>query len=297
MSKREREKRNRPKIHDTYQYPSFAQRDRGCWCFGHCVDLCLYGSCLSGTRSRFARCSVRRDKRTYNAAHIDKRQCAFLRRVQALYRRFIAPSTVFTSSSSSSRVTKLTNSHQQPSGVDCSRTEIHNNQSSGNEHICTAGGDDTTSSRNHKRRHDFGPTVRHDTTSTTTSSTTSTTSTTAPATTAPARTVEGTEVTLGAGEFTGGTDVAPGLYDVTTSPGQSGGFIVSGTDSYNEILDSSGKPGSSRDPSPDIERRPDSDFWTFSGFLHSRFDAVRDDPKRRNPLCRDLDSRTRPWPG
>ena len=80
-------------------------------------------------------------------------------------------------------------------------------------------------------------------TSTTTSSTTSTTSTTAPATTAPARTVEGTEVTLGAGEFTGGTDVAPGLYDVTTSPGQSGGFVVSGTDSYNEVLDSSGNRG------------------------------------------------------
>jgi hypothetical protein len=64
-----------------------------------------------------------------------------------------------------------------------------------------------------------------------------------PATTAPARTVEGTAVTLGTGEFTGGTDVAPGLYDVTTSPGQSGSFIVSGTDSYNEVLDSSGSQG------------------------------------------------------
>jgi hypothetical protein len=50
-------------------------------------------------------------------------------------------------------------------------------------------------------------------------------------------------VTLGAGKFTGGTDVAPGLYDVTTSPGQIGNFIVSGTDSYNEILDSSGNRG------------------------------------------------------
>ena len=50
-------------------------------------------------------------------------------------------------------------------------------------------------------------------------------------------------MTLGAGNFTGGTDVAPGLYDVTTSPGQSGDFIVSGTDSYNEILDSSGSRG------------------------------------------------------
>jgi hypothetical protein len=50
-------------------------------------------------------------------------------------------------------------------------------------------------------------------------------------------------VTLGAGNFTGGTDVALGLYDVTTGPGQSGNFIVTGTDSYNEVLDSSGSRG------------------------------------------------------
>jgi hypothetical protein len=50
-------------------------------------------------------------------------------------------------------------------------------------------------------------------------------------------------VTLGAGSFTGDTDVAPGLYDVTTGPGQSGNFIVNGTDSYNEVLDSSGSQG------------------------------------------------------
>jgi hypothetical protein len=50
-------------------------------------------------------------------------------------------------------------------------------------------------------------------------------------------------VTLGAGDFTGGIDVAPGLYDVTTGPGQSGNFTVHGTDSYNEILDSSGRNG------------------------------------------------------
>jgi hypothetical protein len=50
-------------------------------------------------------------------------------------------------------------------------------------------------------------------------------------------------VTLGAGSFLGGTDVAPGLYDVTTGPDQSGTFIVNGTDSYNEILDSSGTQG------------------------------------------------------
>ncbi len=50
-------------------------------------------------------------------------------------------------------------------------------------------------------------------------------------------------MTLGAGTFSGGTDVAPGLYDVTTSPSQIGDFIVSGTDSYNEVLDSSGSRG------------------------------------------------------
>ncbi len=50
-------------------------------------------------------------------------------------------------------------------------------------------------------------------------------------------------MTLGAGRFTGGTDVTPGLYDVTTGPGQSGSFIVNGTDSYNEVLDSSGSKG------------------------------------------------------
>jgi hypothetical protein len=53
-------------------------------------------------------------------------------------------------------------------------------------------------------------------------------------------------VTLGSGTFLGGTDVAPGLYDVTTGPDQSGTFIVNGTDSYNEILDSSGSQGVSK---------------------------------------------------
>jgi hypothetical protein len=47
-------------------------------------------------------------------------------------------------------------------------------------------------------------------------------------------------VTLGSGSFTGGTDVQPGLYDVTTGPGQSGSFVVTGADSYNELLGSSG---------------------------------------------------------
>jgi hypothetical protein len=37
--------------------------------------------------------------------------------------------------------------------------------------------------------------------------------------------------------------VVPGLYDVTTGPGQSGKFVVNGTDPYNEILDSSGGQG------------------------------------------------------
>jgi hypothetical protein len=50
-------------------------------------------------------------------------------------------------------------------------------------------------------------------------------------------------VTLGSGVFTGGTDVEPGLYDVTTVPGQSGKFVVTGPNNYNEVLDSSGVQG------------------------------------------------------
>ena len=53
-------------------------------------------------------------------------------------------------------------------------------------------------------------------------------------------------MTLGTRAFTGGTDVAAGLYDVTTGPDQSGNFIVNGTDSYNEVLDSSSSRGVTR---------------------------------------------------
>ncbi|MGA2911473.1 MAG: hypothetical protein ABSE17_02445 [Candidatus Levyibacteriota bacterium] len=54
---------------------------------------------------------------------------------------------------------------------------------------------------------------------------------------APAtRQVKGTATTLSTGDFTGGKDVVVGLYDVTTTSGQSGNFIVSGSDSYDEIL-------------------------------------------------------------
>ena len=60
--------------------------------------------------------------------------------------------------------------------------------------------------------------------------------TTQPAATPATRQVEGTAVTLGAGTFSGGQDVAVGLYNVTTAAGQSGNFIVTGTDNYNEIL-------------------------------------------------------------
>jgi hypothetical protein len=71
-----------------------------------------------------------------------------------------------------------------------------------------------------------------------------TTTTRAPTTsTVPIRKVVGSATTLGAGNFTSGTDVPVGLYDVTTGPGQSGNFIVQGTDSYDEILDSSGMNG------------------------------------------------------
>lgn len=59
-------------------------------------------------------------------------------------------------------------------------------------------------------------------------------------TTIPARKVTGKAVTLGAGNFRGGTDVQPGLYDVTPGAGQTGNFIVQGTDTYDEILGSDG---------------------------------------------------------
>jgi hypothetical protein len=55
-----------------------------------------------------------------------------------------------------------------------------------------------------------------------------------------ARVVTGKLVTLGAGQFVGGEDVAAGLYDVTPGPGESGNFSTEGQDpltySYNEIL-------------------------------------------------------------
>ena len=57
-----------------------------------------------------------------------------------------------------------------------------------------------------------------------------------PAPVAPTREVTGTATTLGAGTFSGGKDVAPGLYDVRAGGGQSGNFFVNGTDGYNEIL-------------------------------------------------------------
>lgn len=57
---------------------------------------------------------------------------------------------------------------------------------------------------------------------------------------ASARQVTGTLTTIGAGTFTGGKDVPIGLYDVTAGGGQSGNFIVHGSDSYNEILGSTG---------------------------------------------------------
>lgn len=64
------------------------------------------------------------------------------------------------------------------------------------------------------------------------------TTTASTTTTIAGRKVTGKLVTLGAGNFSVGTDVQPGLYDVTAGSGQSGNFIVQGTDSYDEILGS-----------------------------------------------------------
>lgn len=69
-----------------------------------------------------------------------------------------------------------------------------------------------------------------------------TTSTEAPATT-PGRQVSGKLVTLGTGNFSVGTDVQPGLYDVTAAAGESGNFIVHGPDLYDEVLGDTGVGG------------------------------------------------------
>lgn len=71
---------------------------------------------------------------------------------------------------------------------------------------------------------------------TTTTATTASPTTTTTTTTVPTRHNTAVAVTLGAGNFTGGQDVVPGLYDVTAGTGGSGNFIVQGTDSYDEIL-------------------------------------------------------------
>lgn len=73
-------------------------------------------------------------------------------------------------------------------------------------------------------------------TSTTVAATTSTT--VASTTTVPRRVVKGKQTTLGAGNFLVGRDIPPGIYDVTAGTSQSGNFIVTGEDSYNEILGS-----------------------------------------------------------
>ena len=50
------------------------------------------------------------------------------------------------------------------------------------------------------------------------------------------RSTTGVLTTIGAGSFLGGSDVEIGLYDVTGAVGESGNFIISGLDGYNEIL-------------------------------------------------------------
>lgn len=78
------------------------------------------------------------------------------------------------------------------------------------------------------------------------STTASSPSSPAPAVKAPERQVAGTIANIGAGTFSGGKDVAVGLYDVTPGAGQSGNFYIKGSDSYNEILGSSSGQGVSK---------------------------------------------------
>jgi hypothetical protein len=60
------------------------------------------------------------------------------------------------------------------------------------------------------------------------------------------RQVKGTLVTIGAGSFNGGQDVAAGLYDVSTGGGQSGNFIVNEGAKVNEVLGAAGGFGVSK---------------------------------------------------
>ena len=87
-----------------------------------------------------------------------------------------------------------------------------------------------------------------------------------------ARKVTGTATTLGAGTFTGGKDVAAGLYDVSAGAGQSGNFSISGTDSYNEIL---GGGDSTLSEVPKVRVQiSDGDQITISGLSTVRFTPV-----------------------
>jgi len=84
----------------------------------------------------------------------------------------------------------------------------------------------------------------------------------------PVRKVEGKAVTLGAGTFKVGTDVAVGLYDVTAGAGQSGNFVVQGTDEYDEILGGS-------DGVPKVRvRLQDGDSVQISGLSSVTFTPV-----------------------
>ncbi len=82
----------------------------------------------------------------------------------------------------------------------------------------------------------YAPTTTPPTTPPTTVTPTTSPPTTAPPTTIPARHIAGKAVILGAGTFSGGTNVVPGLYNVTPGAGQSGNFVVTGNDEYDEIL-------------------------------------------------------------
>ena len=116
--------------------------------------------------------------------------------------------------------------------------------------VLVACGDQTSSSNN------TSPTTN--TATLTASPTSSNTQTTQakPTSTIITRHVTGKATTLGAGTFTGGKDVADGLYDVTTASGQSGNFIINGPDSYNEILGVSYGQGVPKSTRADLRRRP-----------------------------------------
>jgi hypothetical protein len=103
------------------------------------------------------------------------------------------------------------------------------------------------------------------------SSSTTTSALTGPVTVPPSRQIAGQAVTLGTGGFVGGKDVEPGLYEVSAGGGESGNFLVTGSDSYNIILGKEGAAGGVLQLRAHISK---GDVIQISGLTHVTFTPV-----------------------